>query len=1001
MKISQKLKYGFIGIALLICTIGYFSISLSRQISGLRTVELPMEQNLREVEVSIWEMIHAADAFRLTGNEFYEELYHKQIGDVDEFYPKYQTLTDTDEEKKYIEEFTILWEEAKTIGNKMIGVTREQKAAEQNFFVNVDEADDILDFAIQSKWSSDDPSILAKEQTIREVEVSIWEAIHAAQQYIGLSGDITRGDQKYIDLEDASAKSSLLKGNYKELMYRQFEDVDEFWTKYKTLPHEDFEDIAIQEFEGFWEKAVVTGKELVSLNDKAEELFNVLFKKVDTADDIIDFKMQAFIQKRIDRHDANSARVRTITIAIISLAFITVFVIGLFITHSITSSITNLKKATAGLSKGKFDTKVVIRSDDEIGELSASFNQMVDDLQKSNNKLKMSEEKYRFYINNAPNGIFVADSKGKFLEVNNAICQISGFTDTELLSMSIYDLVSSEALDIVMVDFDRLLTEEKVYSEACYRRKDGSKFFLSVNAVEIYEDKYIGFCSDISERKQVGEVLRESEDKYRAMFESSKVGMALCKMDGTLIECNQAYCGIIGYTKEEVLQLTYWDITPIEFKKYETRQLRSLEETGLYGPYEKEYIQKDGKRIPVLLNGAIVKGADGNDYIWSVVQDITERKNMEDALLQSEKLKSIGTITAGISHEFNNLLAIISGNVQLLKHNYKDHGALSDSLCIIDKAVGDGAEITSSMLKFTKTTPDNKEFVSSDIRNFIRHSIDFTKPRWKNEAQAKGIDYNIDTKDMKSVPSIMCNHAEMREVFINLINNSLDAMPEGGSITFSTWSAEDTLFVGVTDTGEGMSEDVQRSIFDPFFSTKGVDGTGLGMSTVYGIVTRHGGKIEVDSERGKGATFTIQLPTTNTRASLIEVPETEPETNEKSLRILAVDDEEAILNILNEFLSRRGHKVKTVDNGADAIKMIEGEVFDLVICDLAMPDVFGYDVVKVLNGFKKRPKIGIITGWSEERVSDKDMKVDFYLRKPFQLTDLIKHIDELIGVDSR
>ncbi len=149
MKISQKLKYGFSGIALLICTIGYFSISLSRQISGLRTVELPMEQNLREVEVSIWEMIHAADAFRLTGNEFYEELYHKQIGDVDEFYPKYQTLTNTDEEKKYIEEFNTLWEEAKTIGNKMIGVTREQKAAEQNFFVNVDEADDILDFAIQ------------------------------------------------------------------------------------------------------------------------------------------------------------------------------------------------------------------------------------------------------------------------------------------------------------------------------------------------------------------------------------------------------------------------------------------------------------------------------------------------------------------------------------------------------------------------------------------------------------------------------------------------------------------------------------------------------------------------------------------------------------------------------------------------------------------------------------------------------------------------------------
>ncbi len=134
MKIGQKLNLGFLGIALLVGIVGFFSITLSRQISKLRTVELPMEQSLREVEVSIWEMIHAADSFRLTGRKFYADLYYKQIGDVDEFYPEYQSLADTDEEKKYIEEFNTLWEEAKTAGSKMIDLTEKQKKAEKAFF---------------------------------------------------------------------------------------------------------------------------------------------------------------------------------------------------------------------------------------------------------------------------------------------------------------------------------------------------------------------------------------------------------------------------------------------------------------------------------------------------------------------------------------------------------------------------------------------------------------------------------------------------------------------------------------------------------------------------------------------------------------------------------------------------------------------------------------------------------------------------------------------------
>ena len=390
MRIKQKLIWGFLGIALLIGVVGYFSVTLSKQIFGLRTVELPMEQNLREVEVSIWEAIHAADSFRLTGHEFYEELYNKQIGDVDEFYTKYQALTDTDEEKKYIEEFNTLWEEAKTAGNKIIELTKKQKAAEEEFFINTDEADDVIDFAIQSKWSPDAPNLLAKEQAVREVEVSIWEAIHAGQQYLGLAGDIVRGGQKYLgmNITVAAAKASLVKGDFKAMMEKQFEDVDEFWTKYKALPHEDFEATAIQDFDGFWEKAVIAGREVVSLHDQTEEQFNILFEKVDKADEVLDFKMQEFIQKRIERQDETAKRVRTITIAMVLFTFFSAIGVGLFIARSIANPLTKLKDAAVEIGEGKLDTKIEIKSKDEIGDLANSFKKMAEELSASMQKEK-------------------------------------------------------------------------------------------------------------------------------------------------------------------------------------------------------------------------------------------------------------------------------------------------------------------------------------------------------------------------------------------------------------------------------------------------------------------------------------------------------------------------------------------------------------------------------------------------------------------------------------
>ncbi len=502
-------------------------------------------------------------------------------------------------------------------------------------------------------------------------------------------------------------------------------------------------------------------------------------------------------------------------------------------------------------------------------------------------------------------------------------------------------------------------------------------------------------------RKQADAKLR----KLSHAIEQSSSVIVITNAEGNVEYANPKLVQLTGYSIEEVIganpRMLKSEKTPPEVYK----ELWDTITSGNEWKGELCNRKKSGGLYWEAVSISPVKNDEGviTSFI-AVKDDITERKKMEEALLQSEKLKSIGTVTAGISHDFNNILAIISGTTQLLEVVHAGNKELTDELGIITRAAYDGAEITSKMLKFTRTEQGTGNFVSSDIRDMLTQSIDFTKPRWKNMSQAKGIKYDIDKEGIKSVPSIMCNPTEIREAFINIANNAFDAMPDGGIISFSTWSVDDTVFVSISDTGEGMPEKVKKNMFDPFFSTKGVDGTGLGMSMVYGIVNRHGGKIEVESEPKKGSTFTLKFPVANKKTGLTTTTDTKQEANVNHLHILVVDDEDDIRNILYRFLTRFGHNVRTIDNGASAIDIIRNEDFDLILCDLAMPDVFGIDVIKSINRLeKRRPKVGVITGWDKEIeiVKGENLQVDFYQKKPFRFSELTTQINDIFDTDSR
>ena len=627
---------------------------------------------------------------------------------------------------------------------------------------------------------------------------------------------------------------------------------------------------------------------------------------------------------------------------------------------------------------------------------------------------KLSVERIRslaHILEESLNEIYIFDAKTlKFIQVNKGGRLNLGYSIEEISNLTPLDLKPEFTAESFakMVEPLRKGEKQKIQFETVHRRKDGSLYDVEVHLqLSTYQNTlvFVAIILDITQRKKMENELGESELRLREMAENIKSVFWIEDTEGNLLYTSPAYEQVWGRTCQSFYEnpKSWLDAIHPDDRQ---RVADSFAEWTLVGEYTEEFriTRPDGEIRWIYDRGYPIKNKIGEVYrIAGMAEDITERKKMEETFLQSEKLRSIGTITAGISHEFNNILAIISGNVQLLENTNKDNENLMDALRTIKMAIDDGAEISSNMLKFTTTNRDTEEYVSSDIRDFIIQSIDFTKPRWKNEAQVNGINYKMDTEGMKSVSPILCNSTELREVFINIIINALDAMPEGGSISFNTWRGDDTVFVSISDTGDGMSEEVKKNIFDPYFTTKAPVGTGLGMSVAYGIVTRHGGMIEVESELGKGSTFTLQFPTSNKKVSLKAIPKPEQETNEKNLRILVVDDEEAICNILDKFLSSSGHKVKIVDNGSDAINIIKTENFDLVLCDLSMPDVYGFEVIKAINELEKRPKIGIITGWREKLkpIEEEDMEFDFILKKPFDLSALSKHINVAFGVESR
>ena len=361
-----------------------------------------------------------------------------------------------------------------------------------------------------------------------------------------------------------------------------------------------------------------------------------------------------------------------------------------------------------------------------------------------------------------------------------------------------------------------------------------------------------------------------------------------------------------------------------------------------------------------------------------------ELREAQSQLVQSAKLNALGEMAGGVAHDFNNILAAILGRTQLLLQGVSDPSERRQ-LEVIERAALDGAQAVRRVQEFTRVRQD-EHFEALDVREVLQGVLELTRPAWEAESKRRGVTLTA-VLDLRAGQLVAGNGSELREVFTNLVLNALDAMPWGGTLTLSSADADGEVCIRVTDTGVGMDAETRSRVFDPFFTTKLVKGTGLGLSVAYGIITRHHGRIEVASEPGRGSVFGVWLPAAPASQAGPVTPTDEPLPR---LRVLAVDDEEPVLQVLGDLLTMLGQDVEIALGGAAGLERYAPERFDAVFTDLGMPDVNGWEVVRTVKTRSPETPVVIVTGWGAQ-IETRALSArgaDFVIPKPFSLEDV-------------
>jgi nitrogen fixation negative regulator NifL len=619
----------------------------------------------------------------------------------------------------------------------------------------------------------------------------------------------------------------------------------------------------------------------------------------------------------------------------------------------------------------------------------------------------------------AANGIVITDRTGYILWTNPAFTKLTGYTAEEVLGKNPRFLKSGTHNSEFYRDLWQTVISGRVWrGEILNRRKDGRLYNEEMTITPLRDERgeithFIAIKQDVTSRKQTETSLRESEEMFRSLSASSPLGIFLTDIQGQCTYVNPCCREILGCSLMEC-QNDGWANLVHPDDRAATLQTWSDYVKSVEGEYSHEYRvqRRDGTIRFVHVRSVLMRSDDGSPmgFVGSI-EDITDRKRADDDLRQSnnrlrdalkdlkaaqgraiqqQRLRALGTMASGIAHDFNNALTAILGFSELLTHRPEylaDKERTLRYLQMINTAAQDAGNVVNRLREFYRQREEGEVFAPVDLNQLVEQAVALTQPKWKNQAEARGLSIHVAT-ELGEVPPVVGNAADLREALTNLILNAVDAMPKGGTITLRTRSDGSRVTLRVADTGMGMTEEVRRRCLEPFFTTKGDHGTGLGLSMVYGILQRHGGTVDIQTTLGKGTTFILSLPS---RAEAPAASTADPTPGQiQPLRILLVDDQETVRHILREYLARDGHAVQTADNGREGFEKFQGAEFDVVLLDRAMPGMSGDQVAAAIKQLKPEMPVILLTGFGSmmQAAGETPPGIDLVLGKPVTIAGL-------------
>lgn len=435
----------------------------------------------------------------------------------------------------------------------------------------------------------------------------------------------------------------------------------------------------------------------------------------------------------------------------------------------------------------------------------------------------------------------------------------------------------------------------------------------------------------------------------------------------------------------------------VERKRVQLQLKHSFEELEVRVQERTAALQAANERLQREIRDRTKAEESAREANRQMTETLEKLRSTQDQVVHRERMHALGRMANGIAHDLNNTLAPIVGFSELLLLKPEvaiDPVKLHSYLEIIAGAAKDAAKVVARLRDFYRHRDDAVAFLPVIVNDVIRHAVSITQPRWKDQAQAAGV--NIDVRlELGQVPTVAGNEQELSEAIVNLLFNAIDAIQKRGVITVRSELQGRWLTITISDDGAGMDEETRQRCLEPFFSTKGEQGAGLGLGTVYGIVRRHDGELDVQSEKGRGTCVTISIPIE--RGAKQPPPAAKPPAApSKPMQILVVEDEPLVREVIGVYLAEDKHHVVMATNGREGLERFRTREFDLVLTDRAMPEMNGDDLAAAIRQINPRQRIILLTGFGDLMTDggEHPQHVDMVVSKPFTLNKLREAINQ-------